>query len=316
MSDAVREALLPFSNLLRLYDSYESEFGKPLNVGVEISDIRNLISALAPAEKAGDELVLQWRDGAPPKPWCDEWFIAETTFRDRVVLTALPEEYSYDFKTADDTYIKADKIKRWMQFPDSQFIAPATPTPTSVDVEQPPGDPAIAIPAKECLLTDDKDHVFVHASVVRALIQSAAPGGGTKYDGACLSSLPSGESEPLVTTASAPSDPAQEPEAVAWLYAWRQGDSECSRVFQFEHQALEWAAYLQTDKNVHSGEIVPLYTRPVSLDREAVARIIDPEAFEAWDRAEGNWRKDEAKVHCWPAEEKADAILALIEGRA
>lgn len=64
-----------------------------------------------------------WHDGAPPKPWCDEWFIAQTTYGDRVVLTALPEEWTYDFKTADDTYIKADKIKRWMQFPDSQFLA-------------------------------------------------------------------------------------------------------------------------------------------------------------------------------------------------
>ncbi|AEH79688.1 MazG nucleotide pyrophosphohydrolase domain superfamily [Sinorhizobium meliloti SM11] len=66
-----------------------------------------------------------WYDGAPGKPWAEEWFIAETTWGDRVVLTALPEEWTYDFKTADDTYIKADMIKRWMQFPDSQYIAPA-----------------------------------------------------------------------------------------------------------------------------------------------------------------------------------------------
>lgn len=66
-----------------------------------------------------------WMDGFPSKPWSDEWFIAETTYGDRVVLTALPEEYAYDFKTADDTYIKADKIKRWMQFPDSEYVAPS-----------------------------------------------------------------------------------------------------------------------------------------------------------------------------------------------
>lgn len=68
--------------------------------------------------------LLRWVEGVPPKPWADEWFIAQTTFNDRVVLRSLPEEYTYDFKTADDTYIKADKIKRWMQFPDSHFIAP------------------------------------------------------------------------------------------------------------------------------------------------------------------------------------------------
>ena len=68
-----------------------------------------------------------WRDGAPNHPWDKEWFIAKTTYGDRVVLRALPEEWSYDFTTADDTYIKRDKIKSWMQFPDSNYIAPAPP---------------------------------------------------------------------------------------------------------------------------------------------------------------------------------------------
>ena len=63
-----------------------------------------------------------WNDGFPPKPFCGEWFIAETTYGDKVVLTALPEEYTYDFRTADETYIMKDKIKRWMQFPTSAFI--------------------------------------------------------------------------------------------------------------------------------------------------------------------------------------------------
>lgn len=65
-----------------------------------------------------------WIDGAPSHPWDKEWFIAQTTLGDKVVLTALPEEYTYDYKTADETYIKADKIKRWMPFPDSQYVAP------------------------------------------------------------------------------------------------------------------------------------------------------------------------------------------------
>lgn len=65
---------------------------------------------------------LQWFDGFPDKVRAKEWFIAETTFGDRVVLKALPEEYTYDFKTADETFIMKDKIKRWMQFPDSLFI--------------------------------------------------------------------------------------------------------------------------------------------------------------------------------------------------
>lgn len=71
-----------------------------------------------------------WFDGVPPKPWSDEWFIAETKHHDRVVLTALPEKFTYDFKTADDTYIKAENIVRWMQFPDSQFISPSQSAPS------------------------------------------------------------------------------------------------------------------------------------------------------------------------------------------
>lgn len=75
-------------------------------------------------ERKAEPVAWQWRNGAPPKPWSDEWFIAETTYGDRVVLRSLPEDWTYDFKTADDTYIKADKIKRWMQFPDSHYIPP------------------------------------------------------------------------------------------------------------------------------------------------------------------------------------------------
>lgn len=59
-----------------------------------------------------------WADGCPDKHSGEEWFIAETTYGDRVVLRALPEDYAYDYRTADDSYIKADKIKRWMPFPD------------------------------------------------------------------------------------------------------------------------------------------------------------------------------------------------------
>lgn len=76
-----------------------------------------------PQQAVPDVFVMQWHDGEPPFPWSEEWFIAETTYGDRVVLRALPEDYAYDYKTADETYIKAETIKRWMQFPDSEFVA-------------------------------------------------------------------------------------------------------------------------------------------------------------------------------------------------
>jgi hypothetical protein len=90
------------------------------------------LEASQPAS-SGSEAKPVWQDGIPPKPWSGEWFIAETTFGDRVVLRSLPEEYTYDFQTADETYIKADRIKRWMQFPDSAYLFPgeAPPSPAA-----------------------------------------------------------------------------------------------------------------------------------------------------------------------------------------
>lgn len=80
-----------------------------------------------PSAGAGEAAPgIVWHNGAPPKPWAGEWFLADTT-SGPAVLRALPEEYSYDFKTADDTYIKAANIKRWAQLPDSEFIAPVAP---------------------------------------------------------------------------------------------------------------------------------------------------------------------------------------------
>ncbi|ABF63511.1 Chaperone clpB [Ruegeria sp. TM1040] len=78
-----------------------------------------------------------WRDGYPDKISGSEWFIALLEDNRRVVLRSLPEEHSYDYTTADDTYLAAWKIKRWMQFPDANFIAPDTIVHTTVErIEQ------------------------------------------------------------------------------------------------------------------------------------------------------------------------------------
>lgn len=81
-------------------------------------EARKIIEAALESEQT-------WFDGYPTKFRAEEWFIAITTYGDRVVLRALPEEYSYDFKTADETYIMRDKIAKWMPFPDSEYISPA-----------------------------------------------------------------------------------------------------------------------------------------------------------------------------------------------
>lgn len=100
-------------------------------------DIRSMLSA-APAAPAG--VPDGWIQGVPPHPWDKEWFIATTKAGERVVLTALPEGWTYDYKTADETYIAASNIECWMQFPDSEFVpyiattAPAAPADDKWDL--------------------------------------------------------------------------------------------------------------------------------------------------------------------------------------
>lgn len=87
-----------------------------------------------------------WISGEPPKPWRDEWFIAKTIHGDKVVLRSLPEEWSYDYTTADHTYMISANIVCWMQFPDSDFIMPAAiPSATDTDALRAAEDRGIAI---------------------------------------------------------------------------------------------------------------------------------------------------------------------------
>lgn len=65
---------------------------------------------------------MKWHKGYPNLTYGSEWFIAKLDDGQRVVLTALPEEFTYDFKTADETYYMKYRIAYWMQFTDSEFI--------------------------------------------------------------------------------------------------------------------------------------------------------------------------------------------------
>lgn len=69
-----------------------------------------------------DAVKCVWHKGIPSKCYGEEWFIACLDNGDRVVLRSLPEEFSYDYTTADDTYYKKHRIEKWMQFPDSHFF--------------------------------------------------------------------------------------------------------------------------------------------------------------------------------------------------
>lgn len=96
----------------RIHESFVSYLRQQL---ADVSHERDLLRAAA----AG-----QWREGAPPHPWDSEWFLADVGGA-YAVLRPLPEEYSYDFTTADATYFMRHRVKRWAQLSGSQFIQPA-----------------------------------------------------------------------------------------------------------------------------------------------------------------------------------------------
>lgn len=85
--------------------------------------VKELEAQLEPAKQ--HPAPCEWNDGEPPNPYRYEWFIAKMKGGRTVVAQALPESYSYDYTTADETYFRADRITRWMQLPNSEFVSPA-----------------------------------------------------------------------------------------------------------------------------------------------------------------------------------------------
>lgn len=127
--DTVREAFLRGAFIV-------FNDGEVIDVdGLKIEQACNAYLATLNAKPAEKPSMTTWHDGQPPKPWRDEWFIAVMTNKSRVVLKSLPEEYSYQYTTADATYYKADKISKWMQFPDSDFISPTENPPEIPSVD-------------------------------------------------------------------------------------------------------------------------------------------------------------------------------------
>jgi hypothetical protein len=130
MTDTMRKAIEKTRDWLRkppraLENMYRGRSRK--SYADEAREIADAIDAHLSAQREGEAVAWQWLNGAPSKPWSGEWFLAELEWGDRVVLKELPEEHTYDFKTADETYIKREKIKRWAQIPDSEFITPPPP---------------------------------------------------------------------------------------------------------------------------------------------------------------------------------------------
>lgn len=97
-------------------------FGKTPSEAVDALNAIRAIPLDDLIQPEGDAPV--WHKGYPKAHRAEEWFIARTIHGDRVVLMALPEDFSYDFTTADQTYMKKENVTHWMPFPDSQYLAP------------------------------------------------------------------------------------------------------------------------------------------------------------------------------------------------
>lgn len=146
--------LRPFVALLQAHND-QGDDSRPVfainDALITIGDLRKLRAIIS---GPGVEPVAKWIDGTPPFPQNQEWFIAITTYGDKVVLRALPEEYAYDYKTADDTYIKAANIRCWMQFPDCEYLPPKSA----------PSAPVQAVPDWQPIETAPKGPLLLFAN--------------------------------------------------------------------------------------------------------------------------------------------------------
>jgi len=72
-----------------------------------------------------------WIEGAPPRPWNQEWFFAQMRNGQCITLKAREGNHDYNYTTADETYWAGDRIARWMQIPDTEFVpfCPASAPP-------------------------------------------------------------------------------------------------------------------------------------------------------------------------------------------
>jgi hypothetical protein len=104
------------------------------------SELRRLAAMEQAKRGAALEKQHCWYKGAPPFPQDQEWFIAETIYGDRVVFRSIDEGSlrtgEYAFTTADAIYMKAEIVRRWMQFPDCDYIPPAQPNRQPLTDEQ------------------------------------------------------------------------------------------------------------------------------------------------------------------------------------
>lgn len=91
--------------------------------------------AKSQVEQLDEPAAGPWIDGSPPAPWDDEWFLAATISGNKIVLKPLPQEYAYDFATADGTYMMRASVRKWAQLSTSQYVPCDESSAAEVDEE-------------------------------------------------------------------------------------------------------------------------------------------------------------------------------------
>lgn len=99
--------------------------------------------------------VCTLQDGRPLHGfYASEWFIAKLKNGEYAALKALPEEYSYDYRTNDGTYYTKDWVVGWMQTPDTEY-RPNVKTPATDRIYA--GIKADGLPANIAEIIDSGD---------------------------------------------------------------------------------------------------------------------------------------------------------------
>lgn len=118
--------------------------------------LKEQVRALAADNSAlTNSSVCALQDGRPPYGfYASEWFIAKLKNGEYAALKALPEEYSYDYRTNDGTYYTKDWVVGWMQTPDTEY-RPNVKTPATDRIVT--GIKADGVPANIAEIIDSGD---------------------------------------------------------------------------------------------------------------------------------------------------------------
>ena len=215
-----------------------------------------------------------WRDGCPPSPYCSEWFIAKLDNGQRVVLKELHQDHSYDYRTADETYYSAFRIAAWMQFQDSEYIAPAPAPAERVEQNDWPkcdycGEVPDCHPWHGSGMFNGVDSPHIHACTdCRHLLPTADE---RVEQGPVAEVIPN-----AVGIEMAWIDPWNKPPVGTNLYAAPPAPAAPEPVAYVQHLPPLEHQPLKPYKDSRNGYVIPLYTAPAAPDVAGLLNRIVP----------------------------------------